>query len=122
MGQNRGNPALATVTPQELKGMPASAGCVRGTAKIVRTGEDTGKLNPGDILVTANTIPAWTPLFANIGGLVTVAGGPLSHGAMVAREFGIPAVVGIPGATAVIQDGQLIEVNGSTGVVRLQLE
>jgi phosphohistidine swiveling domain-containing protein len=122
MGQNRGNPALATVTPQELKGMPASAGCVRGTAKIVRTGEDTGKLNPGDILVTANTIPAWTPLFATIGGLVTVAGGPLSHGAVVAREFGIPAVVGIPGATSVIQDGQLIEVNGSTGVVRLQLE
>jgi phosphohistidine swiveling domain-containing protein len=121
-GQNRANPIPGSATPQALKGTPASAGCVRGTARILRSTEEAGKLKPGDILVTINTVPAWTPLFANLGGLVTVAGGMLSHAAVVAREFGIPAIVGVAGATTLIQDGQLIEVDGSTGVVRLQLD
>jgi pyruvate,water dikinase len=120
-GQNRANPLPGAVTPDALKGTPASAGIVRGTARVLRSIDEAGKLNPGDILVTINTVPAWTPLFANIGGLVTVAGGLLSHCGVVAREFGIPAVVGVAGATTLIQDGQLIEVDGTTGVIRLQL-
>jgi phosphohistidine swiveling domain-containing protein len=119
--QNAGDPSQAAATPTELKGMPASAGKVRGTARVLHDLTEAGKLQPGDILVTTGTVPAWTPLFANIAGLVTMTGGPLSHAAVVAREFGIPAVVGAAGATAFIQDGQLIEVDGNRGVVLLHV-
>ena len=120
--QNAGDPSQAAVTPTELKGMPASAGKVSGTARVLHALPEAGKLQPGDILVTTGTVPAWTPLFANIAGLVTATGGPLSHATVVAREFGIPAVASAVGATALIQDGQLIEVDGNRGVVLLQVE
>jgi pyruvate,water dikinase len=80
---------------------------------------EADRLVPGDILVTETTILPWTPLFASISGLVTNAGGILCHSAIVAREYGIPAVVGTGMATQAIQDGQLIEVDGTRGLVRI---
>ena len=85
---------------------------------MIRSLADASRLQRGDILVTATTAPPWTPLFATAGGIVTDAGGVLSHCAVVAREYRIPAVVGTGGGTALIPDGQMIEVNGDTGTVR----
>ena len=75
-------------------------------------------LEPGEILVAPSTDHGWTPLFLTAGGLVMEMGGPMSHGAIVAREYGIPAVVGVPDATEHIQTGQVVSVDGSDGVVR----
>ncbi|MGH3851472.1 MAG: PEP-utilizing enzyme [Pseudonocardiaceae bacterium] len=77
------------------------------------------KVQPGDILVADTTAPPWTPLFATVGGLVTNSGGILSHSAVVAREYRIPAVVGVGTATQRLQDGQLVEVDGTRGTVRI---
>jgi pyruvate,water dikinase len=74
-------------------------------------------LRPGDVLVATTTTPAWTPLFRGIAALVTETGGILSHAAVVAREYGLPAVVGVPGATTTLVDGQRIRVDGDRGVV-----
>ncbi|MEZ4860204.1 MAG: PEP-utilizing enzyme [Caldilineaceae bacterium] len=112
-------PALPAAPGQTLRGHAASAGCVRGRARLLASPAEAGRLHVGDILVTVNTTPSWTSLYANIAGLVTDAGGILSHAAVVAREFGIPAVVGTRAATTLIKEGQLIEVNGSEGVVKL---
>jgi pyruvate,water dikinase len=76
-------------------------------------------LADGDILVTAFTDPSWTPLFVSIGGLVTEVGGLMTHGAVIAREYGLPAVVGVENATRLIQDGQRIRVHGTEGYVEL---
>jgi len=103
----------------ELKGNAGSAGKVRGIARVIIAITEAGRLQPGEILVTATTSPPWTPFFATAGAIVTDTGGPLSHCAIVAREYGIPAVVGTSGATAAIRDGQLIEVDGDMGIVRL---
>ena len=92
-----------------------SPGTVRGIARVVLSLADAGKLQPGDILVTEYTGPWWTPLFGVAGGLVTDFGGVLSHCAIVAREFGIPAVVGTGTATTTLLDGQFIEVDGDQG-------
>ncbi len=102
-----------------LGGHPASSGTVRGTAKVVRFLSEAGKLEPGDIMVAEATGPTWTPLFVTIAGLVTDIGGVLSHSAIVAREYGIPCVVGTGTATSQIQDGQIIEVDGHKGIVRI---
>ena len=77
------------------------------------------RLEPGEILVAPSTDPGWTPLFLTAGGLVMEMGGSNSHGAVVAREYGIPAVVGVPEATHKIETGQLITVDGAAGLVRL---
>ncbi|MCC6382569.1 MAG: hypothetical protein IT304_08660 [Dehalococcoidia bacterium] len=106
-------------TPTEVRGNAGSAGRLRGTARVIITIAEAGRLQPGEILVTATTSPPWTPLFAIAGGIVTDTGGALSHCAIVAREYGIPAVVGTGCATAVIRDGQQIEVDGDHGLVRL---
>lgn len=106
--------------PQEdgaVKGIAASAGLVRGTARVILTLADVERLAPGDILVTYATAPPWTPLFAVAGGVVTDAGGMLSHCAVVSREYGIPAVVGCRTATRLIPDGALITIDGGRGVV-----
>ena len=101
-----------------LVGAGASPGVVRGRARVIR--DPLGaKLAAGEILVAPSTDPAWTPLFLTAGGLVMEAGGAMSHGSIVAREYGIPAVVGLPEATTRIADGQKIEVDGSRGVVRI---
>jgi phosphohistidine swiveling domain-containing protein len=76
-------------------------------------------LEPGDILVTAYTDPSWTPLFVTITGLVTEVGGLMTHGAVIAREYGLPAVVGVEDATHLIRDGQRIRVNGTDGWVEV---
>ena len=103
----------------DLQGMPGSSGRVTGRARIVRTPSDAEKLEPGDILVAPFTLPSWTPFFASAAGVVTNVGGMLCHAAVVAREYGIPAVVGTQRATEVLCDGQCIEVDGDAGVVRV---
>jgi rifampicin phosphotransferase len=101
-----------------LVGTPASAGTVTGVARVVL--DPVGaRLQPGEILVTPSTDPGWTPLFLTAGGLVMEMGGANSHGAVVAREYGIPAVVGVPDATHRIRNGEPITVDGAAGTVRL---
>jgi pyruvate,water dikinase len=92
---------------------------VRGTARVIRSIADAARLQPGDILVTEATTPSWTPLFASAAAVVTDAGGVLSHCAVVAREYMIPAVVGLGMGTALIPDGATIEVDGTAGIVRV---
>jgi pyruvate,water dikinase len=103
-----------------FRGVAGSPGVMRGIARLVLTLEDIDRLAPGEILVTYATAPPWTPAFAIAGGIVTDIGGMLAHCAVVAREYGIPAVVGTRVATATIQDGQLITVDGTNGIVRLE--
>jgi pyruvate,water dikinase len=86
---------------------------------VVHSLADTARLQRGMILVTTTTAPPWTPLFSIAAAVVTDTGGPLTHGAICAREYGIPAVVGTGQATSHIRDGQWIEVDGSAGLVRL---
>jgi pyruvate,water dikinase len=105
-------------TDTGLSGTPASAGTVTGIARVIF--DPVGAhLEPGEILVAPSTDPGWTPLFLTAGGLVMEMGGSNSHGAVVAREYGIPAVVGIPGATSRIVSGQKITVDGASGTVTL---
>jgi pyruvate,water dikinase len=103
----------------ELRGLAASAGVARGPARIVPTLADSHRLRPGDILVTSVTQPPWTPLFAFARAVVTEVGGVLGHTAIVAREYGIPAVLAVPDAMRRLPDGALIEVDGAAGVVRV---
>jgi len=110
---------LTEERPSLLKGAAASPGKASGVARVVRGPEEFQNVRPGDILVCRTTSPSWTPLFALIGGLVTDAGGVLSHGAIVAREYKLPAVTGTKHATRVIRDGQALVVDGDGGVVRL---
>jgi phosphohistidine swiveling domain-containing protein len=99
-----------------LTGTPASSGTVTGTARVIL--DPVGaQLEPGEILVCPSTDPGWTPLFLTAGGLVMEMGGANSHGAVVAREYGIPAVVGVPNAVATISTGQTITVDGTSGTV-----
>jgi pyruvate,water dikinase len=103
-----------------LRGSPASAGVATGTARVLRDMSEADRLSQGDILVCITTLPPWTSLFARIGGLVCVGGGMLSHTAITAREYGIPAVLSVADATTLIRDGQRVTVDGSAGVVRLE--
>jgi pyruvate,water dikinase len=99
-----------------MVGVPASPGVVTGLARVIL--DPTGAhLEPGEILVAPSTDPGWTPLFLTAGGLVMEMGGANSHGAVVAREYGIPAVVGTPLATERISTGDLVTVNGILGTV-----
>jgi phosphohistidine swiveling domain-containing protein len=99
-----------------LSGTPASAGTVTAKARVILDPQGAA-LEPGEILVAPSTDPGWTPLFLTAGGLVMEMGGPNSHGAVVAREYGIPAVVGVPDATAAISTGQVITLDGGAGTV-----
>jgi pyruvate,water dikinase len=101
-----------------LVGLPVSAGSVEGRARVVRDMLEAD-LEPGDILVTSYTDPSWTPLFVAIRGLVTEVGGLMTHGAVIAREYGLPAVVGVEHATQLIRDGQRIRVHGTDGFVEI---
>jgi pyruvate,water dikinase len=101
-----------------LTGLAVSAGTVEGRARIVHD-LDQADLQPGDILITAFTDPSWAPAFVGISGLVTEVGGLMTHGAVVAREYGLPAVVSVEGATRLIRDGQRIRVNGADGYVEI---
>ncbi len=99
-----------------LIGLPVSSGVVEGRARVILSMEDA-ELEEGEILVTPFTDPSWTPLFVSIKGLVTEVGGLMTHGAVIAREYGLPAVVGVENATRLIKDGQRIRVNGTDGYV-----
>ena len=101
-----------------LVGLPVSAGIVEGQARIVLDMAEAD-LEAGDILVTAYTDPSWTPLFVAIGGLVTEVGGLMTHGAVIAREYGLPAVVGVEHATRLIRDRQRVRVHGTDGYVEI---
>jgi pyruvate,water dikinase len=104
-----------------LRGAPASGGVVSARANVILD-PSGARLEPGEILVAPSTDPGWTPLFLTAGGLVMEMGGAMSHGAVVAREYGIPAVVGVPDATARIATGQRITVDGSAGKITLDQE
>lgn len=101
-----------------IVGLPVSAGVVEGRARVILNMEDAD-LEDGDILVTSFTDPSWTPLFVSIRGLVTEVGGLMTHGAVIAREYGLPAVVGVENATRLIKDGQRIRVHGTEGYVEI---
>lgn len=101
-----------------IAGLPVSSGVIEGRARVVLSIEDAA-LESGDILVTAFTDPSWTPLFISIKGLVTEVGGLMTHGAVIAREYGLPAVVGVERATQLIKDGQKIRVNGTDGYIEI---
>jgi rifampicin phosphotransferase len=101
-----------------MVGLPVSAGTIEGRARVILDMSEAD-LESGDILVTAFTDPSWTPLFVAIKGLVTEVGGLMTHGAVIAREYGLPAVVGVEHATRLIRDGQRIRVNGSDGYVEI---
>jgi phosphoenolpyruvate synthase/pyruvate phosphate dikinase len=101
-----------------LAGLPVSAGTVEGRARVILDMAEAD-LEAGDILVTAHTDPSWTPLFVAIKGLVTEVGGLMTHGAVIAREYGVPAVVGVEHATRLIRDGQRIRVHGTDGYVEV---
>lgn len=102
-----------------LRGTPASPGSGEGVARVVRDVDDFARIERGDVLVATTTTPAWTPVFPSLAALVTETGGVLCHGAIVAREYGIPAVVGVDGATTAIVDGARVKVDGATGEVTL---
>jgi rifampicin phosphotransferase len=101
-----------------LVGLAVSAGTVEGRARVILDTAEA-ELEAGDILVTPFTDPSWSPLFVAIAGLVTEVGGLMTHGAVIAREYGLPAVVGVENATRLIQDGQRIRVHGTDGFVEL---
>jgi pyruvate,water dikinase len=104
--------------PGALVGLPVSTGTIEGRARVILDMPDAN-LEPGDILVTAYTDPSWSPLFLATAGLVTEVGGLMTHGAVIAREYGLPAVVGVEHATRLIPDGARIRVHGSDGYVEI---
>ncbi|WP_129728995.1 phosphoenolpyruvate synthase [Ectobacillus funiculus] len=103
---------------EALVGLPVSSGIIEGRARVILNMEDAD-LEDGDILVTSFTDPSWTPLFVSIKGLVTEVGGLMTHGAVIAREYGLPAVVGVENATKLIKDGQRIRVHGTEGYIEI---
>jgi rifampicin phosphotransferase len=120
---SEGEAIFGSYAPRELpegalEGIPVSAGVVEGRARVITKLEEAN-LEKGDILVAPFTDPGWTPLFISTSGLVTEIGGLMTHGAVVAREYGIPAVVGVDDATHRIHDGQIIRVNGTQGFVEI---
>jgi pyruvate,water dikinase len=102
-----------------LRGIGASVGVAEGTVRVVLGVEDFARVRRGDVLVSTTTTPAWTPLFASLAALVTETGGVLSHAAIVAREYGVPTVVAVAGATRNLPDGARVRVDGGAGEVRL---
>ncbi len=105
------------VADNAYRGIAVSPGVYEGRVKILADPAEGDKLESGDILVTVATNPAWTPLFLRIGALVMETGGTMSHGSIVSREYGLPAVAGVANITTEIEDGQKIRVNGETGIV-----
>ena len=103
---------------EAIVGLPVSSGVIEGRARVILNIEDAD-LEDGDILVTSFTDPSWTPLFVSIKGLVTEVGGLMTHGAVIAREYGLPAVVGVENATKLIKDGQRIRINGTDGYIEI---
>jgi len=104
---------------QSLRGLAASPGQYTGPARIIKSEAEFGKLQAGDVLVCPTTQPPWSVVFPTIGALVTDSGGILSHPAIVAREYRIPAVLATGNATSSLKDGQMVTVNGNEGIVTI---
>ncbi len=102
-----------------LKGIPASSGEITAVVRVIRNFHNLGEINPNTILVVPYTDSGWSPILSQAGGLISEVGGKLSHGAIVAREYGIPAIMDIPHATEIFKDGQRIHINGQTGIVEI---
>ena len=102
----------------DIIGQAIAPGKVRGRAKVLHSPYEK-PLNPGEILIVTATEPSWTPIFINAAGVVMEVGGPLQHGSIISREYGIPCVSGLMGIMDIIKDGDLIEVDGSNGVIRI---
>jgi pyruvate,water dikinase len=119
-----GGHAAPDTRPSErvLRGIPISAGSIVGPARIVRSQADWGKVRAGDIIVTSVIDPGMAPLFVIAAGLVAEMGGTLSHGAIIAREYGLPAVVNVPGATARIREGDSLLVDAMRGEIAVKRE
>jgi len=113
-------PIEPSTDPSIITGVAASPGTVQGTVKVVRTLVEASKLQQGDIMVCEMTVPTWVPLFATVRAVVADSGGILSHCAIVAREFGLPAVVGTHVGTAILRDGMTVTVDGGKGLVRIE--
>jgi phosphohistidine swiveling domain-containing protein len=111
-------PSAGPADPNNLRGTPTAPGRVTATARVVRKLDEIGSVNPGDILITNSTDPGWTPVFLILGGVIVETGGLLSHSSCLAREYGFPAVQ-LADATALIEDGATVEVDGNTGMVTL---
>ena len=105
--------------PGILRGTPCAPGVARGRVRILRSMTDTNALQPGEVMVATTTNPSFTPLFSTIAALLTLTGGKLSHGAVVAREYRIPAVLGVKDIFDKLSNGQLVEVDGTAGTIRL---
>ena len=105
------------VSEGQLRGIPVSSGITEARVRIVNTLESAGQLEAGEIMVASFTDIGWTPYFSIISGLITEIGSPLSHGAVVAREYGIPAVVGAKGAKQFLKNGDLIRLDGNRGII-----
>lgn len=122
---SKGELGTPNTNPREanaVKGIAGSTGVARGPARVLHSLAEAGNLRRGDVLVARSTLPPWTPLFATAAAVVTDTGGVLSHSAVVAREYHIPAVVGTDYATSTFHDGQLLEVDGNAGTVRVVIE
>lgn len=115
-----GAPPDADGAAEALRGEAASPGTAEGTVRLLRDMAEFDRVRPGDIVVCPTTAAAWSPIFGVIGGLVTEHGGLLSHPAILAREYGLPAVLGVPDATSRLPDGARVEIDGSAGTVRLK--
>lgn len=111
--------AIERESDHAIWGLPASPGAYEGTVRVLKHPEEGYRLKKGEILVTAATNPAWTPLFLKIGGLIMETGGPISHGSVVAREYGIPAVVAVREATTRFEDGQRVRIDGESGMIEI---
>jgi len=114
-----GGPPQQSAEPNQIQGNGGSRGIATGIARVARSLDEAKNVLPGEILVAVTTMPAWTPLFGVAAAVVTETGGVLSHCAIVAREYGLPAVVGAHGATTRIRTGQTVTVDGGTGIVTL---
>jgi len=112
-------PVEPSSDPSIITGVAASPGTAQGTAKVVRSLVEASKLQQGDIMVCEMTVPTWVPLFATVSAIVADSGGVLCHCAIVAREFGLPAVVGTHVGTHVLRDGMTVTVDGTRGIVRI---
>lgn len=102
-----------------LRGIGASSGTVTGTARVVQSLDEASDLQHGEILIAPGTDPAWTPLFLRAAGLVTESGGLISHAVIVAREYGLPAVVNVPRATRIVRTGDRVKLHGGSGLLEL---
>jgi pyruvate,water dikinase len=103
-----------------LKGMGGAPGIVTGPVRLIRSMGELGRVEEGEILVTQAIDPAWTPIFGLIGGVISEEGGILSHATVLGREYGIPVVIGVREAMVMLKDGDRVNVNGTTGVIRRQ--